>query len=274
MTDKPGIIVLGANGRMGRTICALVQSGSTFRLAGLVDVESALPELTGFQCPVSSDLGAVLPQAKDAVIIDFTAPAATLRAATTAAACNLPMVIGTTGFNQGQKDVLAGFANEIPMLWSANMSIGVNVLMAILPELARALGPDYDIEINEIHHRKKKDAPSGTALMLAGALARARGWDLSEVRNSCRDGLTGARDDREIGVQALRGGDVVGIHDTYFLGPGEIIEVRHQAESRENFAQGALRAAAWLRGMPAGRLYSMRDVINDTLNQDAALSQA
>lgn len=260
------IIVVGANGRMGRTVCGLAQATNGFVLAGAVDIPGALPALSGLGCSVASDLAEILPAAAGAVIIDFTGPEATLKAAAEAARYNTPMVIGTTGFNQAQKDVLAGFANETPLLLSANMSIGVNVLLALLPELAKALGPDYDIEMSEIHHRRKKDAPSGTALMLAEALAKARGWDAARVRNSCRDGLTGARPDQEIGVQALRGGDVVGIHDTYFLGPGEIIEVRHQAESRENFAQGALRAAVWLKNMPAGRLYSMQDVIKDKLN--------
>lgn len=266
MSDQTDIIVVGANGRMGRTITGLAKNQPDFRLVGAVDVADSLKSISGLDCPISDDLGAILVNVGNAVVIDFTAPEAALKSVAAAARYNAHMVIGTTGFNQGQKDVLAGFANETPLLWSANMSIGVNALMALLPELARILGPAYDIEIAEIHHRNKKDAPSGTALMLAGALAEARGWNLEDSRNSCRDGIIGARQDKEIGVQALRGGDVVGIHDTYFLGPGEIVEIRHQAESRENFAQGALRAAQWLKCKPAGRLYSMRDVISETLD--------
>lgn len=261
MSEPLGIVVLGANGRMGRTISRLAQEEPAFRLAGAVDVKDALPQLKSLGVPVSDDVSEMIAAAPDVVIIDFTAPEATLKTLAAAARCSTPMVIGTTGFIQAQKDVLAGFANEIPLLVSANMSIGVNVLMALLPELAKALGSQYDIEMAEIHHRKKKDSPSGTALMLAEGLAAAKGWRLEESRLSCRDGIIGERPERQIGVQALRGGDVVGIHTTYFLGPGEMIEVKHVAESRENFAQGALRAAQWLHNQPAGRLYSMQDVI-------------
>lgn len=265
MSDSTGIIVLGANGRMGQEICRLAREEPAFHLAGAVDVKNALSELAKLGSPVSDDPAELLAADSGAVLVDFTAPDATLAAVAAAARFHAPMVIGTTGFNQAQLDVLKGFANETPLLWSSNMSVGVNVLMDLLPALARALGPAYDIEMAEIHHRKKKDAPSGTALMLAGALAGARGLGRDCV-NSCRSGITGARPDQEIGVMALRGGDVVGIHTTYFLGRGEIIEVKHQAESRTNFAQGALRAAAWLKGRPAGRLYSMQDVIGLSLS--------
>lgn len=260
MSESTGIIVLGANGRMGQEICRRAEAEPEFHLAGAVDVKSALTELANLGCPVSEDPAELLAADSGSVLVDFTAPEVTLKAVAAAARFHAPMVIGTTGFTRGQLDVLSGFANETPLLWSSNMSVGVNVLRELLPVLARALGPAYDIEIAEIHHRKKKDAPSGTALMLADALAGARGWN-RESLNSSRSGLTGARPDQEIGVMAFRGGDVVGIHTVYFLGPGEIIEVKHQAESRANFAQGALRAAAWLKGRSAGRLYSMRDVI-------------
>lgn len=261
MSQPIGIIVLGANGRMGRTICQLAKNEPQFRLAGAVDVKNVLSELATMGSPVCDNVAEILAKDNDAVIIDFTTPKATLDAAAAAEKFNTPIVIGTTGFTQAQKDVLAGFAAETPILMSANMSIGVNVLLAILPELAKALGPAYDIEMAEIHHRNKKDAPSGTALMLAEGLANSRNLNLDKVRNSCRNGLIDQRPDNEIGVQALRGGDVVGIHTTYFLGPGEIIEVKHQAESRENFAQGALRAASWLKNKAAGRIYTMKDVI-------------
>lgn len=264
MSEQTKIVVVGANGRMGRTICGLVEEDPNFRLAGAVDVKDAFPGLAGLDCPVSDSVADILARVSGAVVVDFSAPAVALRSAEAAVASNTPLVVGATGFSQGQRDGLAGFANETPILCSANMSVGINALAALLPELAKTLGPAYDIEMAEIHHRKKKDSPSGTALMLADALAEARGWKLDEARVSCRDGLTGERQDREIGVQALRGGDVVGIHTTYFLGPGEIIEVTHQAESRLNFAQGALRAAVWLRDKPAGRLYSMRDVIMES----------
>ena len=140
------------------------------------------------------------------------------------------------------------------------MSIGVNVLLKVLPELTRALGEKYDIEMVELHHNRKKDSPSGTALRLGECLAEARGWDLDDVRCSARDGIIGERPKAQIGIQAIRGGDVVGVHTVYFMGPGERIEVTHQAHSRETFAQGALRAAAWLCGQQPGRLYGMQDI--------------
>lgn len=260
MSESTGIIVLGANGRMGQEICRLAATEPEFHLAGAVDIKNTLSELASLGCPVSDEPAELLAAEPGSVLVDFTAPEAALKAVAAAARFQAPMVIGTTGFSAAQLDVLRGFANETPLLWSSNMSVGVNVLRELLPALATALGPAYDIEIAEIHHRKKKDAPSGTALMLADALAEARGWN-RESLNFSRSGITGARPEQEIGVMALRGGDVVGIHTVYFMGPGEIIEVKHQAESRANFAQGALRAAAWLKGRPAGRLYSMRDVI-------------
>ena len=141
------------------------------------------------------------------------------------------------------------------------MSIGISVIRKILPQLAAALGPDYDMEIVEIHHKHKKDAPSGTALTLAEGLAASRNWDAKDVRLSSRDGLIGERPQEQIGVQAVRGGDVVGVHTVYFLGQGERIELTHHAHSRENFARGALRAALWLPSQKPGKLYSMPDLL-------------
>ena len=140
------------------------------------------------------------------------------------------------------------------------MSIGINVLLKVLPELTRLLGEKYDLEMVELHHNRKKDAPSGTALKLAECLAEARDWNLPDVACYHREGIIGARPKEEIGVQSIRGGDVVGVHTVYFMGQGERIEVTHQAHSRENFAQGALRAAQWLARQPAGRLYTMQDM--------------
>jgi 4-hydroxy-tetrahydrodipicolinate reductase len=141
------------------------------------------------------------------------------------------------------------------------MSIGVNVLLRILPDLVRMLGTDYDLEMTEIHHNKKKDSPSGTALALARCLADARKWKLDDVANYHREGLINERPHEEIGIQTLRGGDVTGVHTIYALGPGERIEITHHAHSRENYAQGALRAAAWLYNQKPGKLYSMLDVL-------------
>lgn len=256
------IIVMGANGRMGRTIINLIMSEPELRLAGAVEIPSNMEHISGLPCPVSDSIEKLL-ETQSGVIIDFTSPLSSLENAKIAASHSSPIVIGTTGFDKTQRESLENFAMKTPILWSANMSIGINVLARLLPELARALGNKYDMEIVEIHHGKKKDAPSGTALLLGNALASARGWELDEVRNSCRDGETGQRPEEEIGIMALRGGDVVGIHQCYFLGPGEIIEISHQAESRENFGQGALRAAKWLAGQKCGKLYSMQDVLFD-----------
>lgn len=255
------IVVVGAGGRMGRLIAKLALADSALTLAGVVDRAEKLGELPDFGCVAAAFLEEILDKVPDAVVIDFTAPQVALNSARIAAAKHVALVIGTTGFDDGQKAELATLAAQAPLLWSANMSVGVNVLMRLLPELVRALGPAYDMEMMEIHHRKKKDAPSGTALMLGEALAKARGWELAKTRQSCRDGIIGQRPDEEIGIMAMRGGDVVGVHTVYFMGPGEVIEVKHQAQSRENFAQGALRAARWLAAQKPGRLYSMQDVI-------------
>ena len=166
-------------------------------------------------------------------------------------------------FTDAEKDELRAFATKAPIFWASNMSIGVNVLLNILPQLTRALGEDYDIEMVELHHNRKKDSPSGTALTLGECLAEARDWKLNDVRCSSRDGIIGARPKEEIGIQAIRGGDVVGVHTVYFMGTGERIEVTHQAHSRENFARGAIRAAGWMAGQKPGKLYSMQDVIKD-----------
>ncbi|SDF35706.1 4-hydroxy-tetrahydrodipicolinate reductase [Desulfovibrio legallii] len=254
------IIVVGANGRMGRTISHLAATEPAYSLAGMVDSKERVGELGGASCPVSADLGELLTKVPGAVIIDFTAPAVSLASARAAAAAGNALVIGTTGFSEAEKAELEALARRAPIFWASNMSIGVNVLRKILPELARALGEPYDIEIVEIHHNRKKDSPSGTALTLGEGLAEARGWKLNDVRCSARDGIIGARPKAQIGIQAVRGGDVVGVHTVYFMGPGERIEVSHHAHSRETFAQGALRAAAWLANKKPGKLYGMADM--------------
>lgn len=262
MQEKTRIVIIGAAGRMGRTIHRLAEEEGDFAIAGLVDRQESLNALQDGGIPVAASLEALGQAAQGAVAIDFTAPEASMDTARMAVAARVPLVIGTTGFSEQQKAELRELAEKTPLFWSANMSVGVNVLMQILPELAQALGPAYDMEMVEIHHGRKKDAPSGTALALGEKLAQARGWDLEKVRCSARDGIIGARPKEEIGIQALRGGDVVGVHTVYFLGPGERIEVTHQAHSRENFAGGALRAARWLAGRKPGRLYSMADTFD------------
>ena len=254
------LIITGACGRMGKTIRELAQADPAFVVAGLLERGERVAELTGQVCPVGSRAEDLVPQIPGAVIIDFTAPDATLETARVAARQGNPMVVGTTGLNDAQRAELVELATVIPLFWAPNMSIGINVLLKVLPELTRLLGGTYDLEMVELHHNRKKDAPSGTALKLAECLAEARDWNLPDVACCHREGVIGARPKEEIGVQSIRGGDVVGVHTVYFMGQGERIEVTHQAHSRENFAQGALRAAQWLVGQPAGRLYTMQDM--------------
>jgi 4-hydroxy-tetrahydrodipicolinate reductase len=231
-------------------------------LAGVVERPENVGKLAGLGCPASDDLAEILPGAPGAVVIDFTQPQASLATARLAARHGNPVVIGTTGLKPEELAELERSAASAPIFWSPNMSLGVNVLLRVLPELVRMLGPEYDLEMTEIHHNRKADAPSGTALKLAQVLAGAREWDLAEVGKYCREGIIGPRPAKEIGVQTVRGGDVVGDHTVYFLGPGERIEITHRAHSRENFAKGALRAARWLAaGAKAGKLLSMADLL-------------
>ena len=234
------IIVMGASGRMGTTIANLAkEQGMT--LAAVLERPERLDALAHWGCLAGTDPEVVYPQVPGAV------------------------VIGTTGFTPEQKAELDAIAQNGRVFWSPNMSVGVNVLLELLPELVQMLGPDYDLEMVELHHNRKKDSPSGTALRLAESLASARDWDLKDVACYHREGIIGERPKKEIGVQAIRGGDVVGVHTVYFMGPGERIEVTHHAHSRENFAQGALRAASWLPGQPGGKVYAMGDILKSRL---------
>jgi 4-hydroxy-tetrahydrodipicolinate reductase len=255
------VVVLGVAGRMGATIAGMAQLDSELELAGVVERPQCAAGLESFVCTAGTDLDEVLPMAPEAVVIDFTGPEGTMDAVAKAARHGNSLVSGTTGLNQEQQDTLREAAKSIPVLWAPNMSVGINVLLRVLPELVRLLGENYDMEMVELHHKMKKDAPSGTAINLAQCLAEARNWDLDSVGCYSRHGIIGERPHEEIGVQTIRGGDVTGVHTVYFMGPGERIEVTHQAHSRENFAQGALRAAKWIAGKKPGHLYSMADVL-------------
>jgi 4-hydroxy-tetrahydrodipicolinate reductase len=255
------VIVMGAAGRMGATLTRLVRESGDLQLAGVVERKETAAELSNLGCPVATDITPLLDTISKAVIIDFTAPDVSLATARAAARAGAAQVIGTTGFSAEERAELEALAAKTPLLWSPNMSVGVNVLLKTLPELTRLLGDDYDVELSEIHHNKKKDSPSGTAVRLAECLAEAKTWNLEESACYCRHGIIGERPKQEIGIQTLRGGDVVGVHTVYYFGPGERIEVTHQAHSRENFANGALRAVRWLHGAAPGKLYSMQDVL-------------
>jgi 4-hydroxy-tetrahydrodipicolinate reductase len=194
------------------------------------------------------------------VYIDFTTPASTRAAAELAASRGLPAVIGTTGLDADADRAIDALAKRAPVIVSANFSLGVNVLLGLAETAARALGPDWDAEVVETHHKLKRDAPSGTALAIARAIAAGHGVDYDSVKRHARDGEIGARPAGEIGVSAVRGGDVVGEHVAYFFGAAERIELAHRATSRSIFAVGALRAAAWLVGKPPGS-YTMQSVL-------------
>lgn len=254
------IVIMGANGRMGQTLTRLVQADEELNLVGVTERAGNEEGLDRLGCHVSADADELFAQCSGATVIDFTAPAATMHMVSRAVKHGLSAIIGTTGLDQEDFITMEEAAKKIPLFWAPNMSWGVNVLLKVLPQLVQALGEGYDMELVETHHKMKKDAPSGTALKLAQCCAEARGWDYDEVKCHERDGIIGARPQKEIGVQTLRGGDVVGEHTMYFYGMGERIEVTHRAHSRDMFAHGALSAAKWLAKQKPGKLYNMQDV--------------
>ena len=255
------VIVMGALGRMGSTIVNMVKADPAFELAGCVVLEGQLGSATGAGFPVSAWLDDLLQRAPQATVIDFTTATSSLQTAELLVKSGGRHIIGTTGFTAKQKEDLEELAQQTPIFLSPNMSVGINVLLKILPDLTRLLGDQYDLEMMEIHHNKKQDSPSGTALRLAECLAESRECDLRDTACYHREGIIGERPAGQLGIQTLRGGDVVGDHTVYYFGPGERISITHQAHSRENFAKGALRAAHWIQTQPAGKIYSMQDML-------------
>ncbi len=239
-----GIGIVGAKGRMGQAIAAELAAHDGARLAGGAER--------------GGDLGA-LAAGCDAMI-DFSAPAALPAVLEAARAAGRPLVVGTTGLGPDEQAAIDAAAGAIPVLQAANMSLGVNLLAHLVREAAARLGPDWDIEIAEMHHRHKVDAPSGTALLLGAAAAAGRGVDLAASSDRGRDGITGARTPGHIGFAALRGGSVAGDHLVILAGEGERVELGHRAETRAIFARGAIKAAIWLSGRRPGR-YGMNDVL-------------
>lgn len=235
--------IYGSAGRMGRTIAdVLIEAGAS--LAGGVD---------------AGDDPAPLARAAD-VLVDFSTASALDQHLLAARAAGTPIVIGTTGLSTAQHAAIDAAAQDIAVLQTGNTSLGVTLLGILVRDAAARLGPDWDIEIVEMHHRHKVDAPSGTALLLGEAVAIGRGSTLSELRVDGRAGLTGARTEGTIGLASLRGGSVIGNHTVVFAGEGERIELSHFGEDRTIFARGAVKAAMWLAGQPAGR-YRMGDVL-------------
>jgi len=262
------VIVAGAAGRMGTQLVSLLRDAEALTLAGAVERKGhgAIGQDAGERAgcgrsgvTIVDDLSAVLSQGE--VVIDFSSPTATLEHGRAAATQRRAMVIGTTGLSAQDISDLRGFARQIPCVCSPNMSIGVNLLLKVIAEMAKALGDEYDIEVIEAHHRLKKDAPSGTALKMAEVLATATNRDLSHVGVYARNGMIGERKPGEIGVQSIRAGDIVGDHTVLFGGMGERMEVTHRVQSRDIFARGALRAARWVVEQPPG-LYDMLDVLS------------
>jgi 4-hydroxy-tetrahydrodipicolinate reductase len=264
------LAVLGAAGRMGRMLTQTIPDTVGVRLVAALETEGA-PSIgvdsgAAFGqgpngVPVTSDVVAALTQAD--VAIDFSSPASTVAMARAAASARVAHVIGTTGLSAADLETIAAAARETVVVRSGNMSLGVNLLAALVERAAKTLGPAWDVEIVEMHHRLKVDAPSGTALLLGEAVAQGRGVDLEGHSARGRDGLTGARKTGDIGFASLRGGTVIGDHSVIFAGAGERLELSHRAEDRGIFARGALAAALWTRGKPPG-LYSMTDVLGLT----------
>ena len=261
------VAVVGVCGRMGMSIASLAGTDEDIELVGATEVPGHvsigrdlgdLVEGAGPGVSVSDSIE-VAARAAD-VIIDFTVPEATLAHAEYSVRNEKSMVIGTTGFTSEQREKLLRLLDRIPCVLSPNMSVGVNVLFEISRQVASHLGESYDAEIFETHHRSKADSPSGTAIALAEAVAAGLGSELKDVARYERHGRIGARKRGEIGIQTLRGGDVVGDHTVMFLGDGERVELTHKATSRENFSSGALRAAKWIPGKSPG-VYAMRDVL-------------
>lgn len=263
-------IVTGAAGRMGMRLVALTQETPSLTLGGAIEVKGhpALGKDAGEVAQIgpkgvllSDELDSCLHQGD--VVIDFTEPASCLATLQQVVSASKAMVIGTTGFSEQQLARLKSLGIKIPCVFSPNMSVGINVLVNLMGKIAKSLGETYNIEVIEAHHNKKKDAPSGTALRLAEALAEGMNWDLKEVGVYARHGITGERKTKEIGVQTIRAGDIVGDHTILFGGPGERIEITHRAHTRDTFARGALRAAEWVVHKPPG-LYTMADVLGLT----------
>ena len=262
------IAVMGAAGRMGKTLIEAVQQTQGAGLTAAVDRPDSslvgadageLAALGRIGIPLSGDLANVADEFD--VLIDFTHPSVTLKNLAFCRKAGKAMVIGTTGLSAEQKQLLVEAGKDIPIVFAANFSVGVNLSLKLLDLAARVLGDEADIEIIETHHRHKIDAPSGTALRMGEAIADALGRDLSKVAVYGREGHTGARARDTIGFATVRGGDVVGDHTVLFAAEGERLEITHKASSRMTFAKGAVRAALWLDGRAPG-LYDMRDVLD------------
>ncbi|MFW0883933.1 4-hydroxy-tetrahydrodipicolinate reductase [Candidatus Acidulodesulfobacterium sp. H_13] len=257
------VIVCGSKGRMGSAIISLIAGYDNLSFIGGVDSSYIGDEITSEHSDRFLTLKEALLLTKkieNRVIIDFTSRNASMANAEEAASHNVPIVVGSTGFSAEDVKIIEGYGERIPVVLSGNMSLGINVLLNVVYEVSKYLGSDYDCEIIEMHHRRKKDAPSGTAKMLAESVAKQRNVDLSENVVFGRCGDIGERKKDEIGISSVRAGDIIGEHKVIFAGNEETIEVSHKAISRNNFARGAIKAAVWIGEKNKG-FYDMRDVL-------------
>ncbi|MBN9048719.1 MAG: 4-hydroxy-tetrahydrodipicolinate reductase [Rhizobiales bacterium] len=266
------LIVTGAGGRMGRALVKAISENDKLALAGALDDarspllgqdSGTLAGLPANGIKLTGDAAALMDKADG--LVDFTAPAATVAYAALAAQRGLVHIIGTTGLSSDDEARIVEAGKQAVIVKSGNMSLGVNLLAAVVKRVARTLDEDFDIEVVEMHHNKKVDAPSGTALLLGEAAAEGRGITLAQHSERGRDGHTGARERGAIGFASLRGGTVVGEHNVIFAGPTERIELAHKADDRMIFARGALKAALWAHGRKQGQkpgVYSMLDVLD------------
>lgn len=261
------VIIMGACGRMGREIIAVSSNDSDISIVGAVERSGVkqigmdagcVAGLESIGIGVCSELDEVIDRGD--VIVDFTNSESSLRTVGTAAKHRKPVVLGTTGFSKEQLETIKEYTEQIPILMSPNMSQGVNILFHLVARAAELLGPEYDVEIVEIHHNLKKDAPSGTALRFGRLISEVRGKNIEDIGVFGRHGAIGKRNEEEIGIMALRLGDAVGDHTVIFGGQGERIEFTHRCSSRKNYAAGALRAAKFLVGKKRG-LFGMDDVL-------------
>ena len=264
------VAVAGSGGRMGQTLIDAVLAARDLTLTGALEISGSallgrdVGERSGRATGVAITADAAAGVRDADVLIDFTRPEGTLANLAACAAAKVAAVVGTTGLSAADKESMRELARVIPIVFAPNMSVGVNVLIKLVEVAAQRLGDDYDVEIVEMHHRHKVDAPSGTALQLGEAAATALGRDLEAVGVYAREGVTGERPKRAIGFASVRGGDVVGDHTVIFAGQGERVELTHRAGSRVNFAQGALRAARFVarkRSAKEPRMYDMQDVL-------------
>ncbi len=261
------IAVNGAAGRMGGRIITAIKDTEGLELVGALEMAGhpALGQDAGLLAGCGA-LGVAITDSHETaletadVLIDFTFPEVSLKNLEICARLGRKIVIGSTGFTPEQRSKVEDFARRIPVVLAPNMSVGVNACFKLLKEAARILGDGFDVEIVELHHNQKKDSPSGTAVRMGEIVAEALGRDYNRCAVYHREGMCGARTKEEIGMQTVRGGDIVGEHTVYFIGMGERIEITHRAMSRDMFARGAVRAAGWIAGQQPG-LYDMQDIL-------------